>query len=127
MILLLVALGGGLGAVARYGLGGWIHDITGTGFPWGTAVINVSGSFAIGLIVQYLTGIAAPPEWRAFLAIGFLGGYTTFSSFSWETVMLLRDGQWQRASLYMTMSVFLSLIATIAGLSAASLILVKRG
>jgi CrcB protein len=127
MILLLVALGGGLGAVLRYSLGGWIYGFTGTEFPWDTAVINVTGSFAIGLVLQYLSGMSAPPEWRAFLAIGFLGGYTTFSTFTWETVQLLRGGQWQRASLYVTLSVLLSLLGTIAGLRMASLILEKRG
>jgi CrcB protein len=93
--ILLVGLGGFAGAIARYGLGGWVHRSTGSvAFPYGTLVVNVLGCLCIGAI----SGIAESrgvfgPETRVFLLIGLLGGFTTFSSFGYETLQLLRDGQ----------------------------------
>lgn len=77
-------------------------------FPMGTFAINVSGSFLIGFLMPLLTErLIVNPEWRMFLVVGFLGAYTTFSTFEYETGALLKDGEWMHASLYVTLSVFL--------------------
>ncbi len=86
---LLVAVGGGLGAAARYLAGLWIVARLGADFPWGTFFVNVTGSFLIGIILVLVEGGELPPGARLFLAVGVLGGYTTFSSFSYETLQLL--------------------------------------
>lgn len=88
---LLVFVGAGLGANARYWLGLWILARTTIAFPWATFVINLTGSFLIGLVFGLLVNVPATHSWRVFLVVGFLGGYTTFSTFSIETVGLLRD------------------------------------
>ena len=90
---LLVLVGGGIGSLARYVAGTAIMTRFGGRFPLGTLVINVSGSFLIGLLMTYFTERLAPStNWRPLLVVGFLGGYTTFSSFEWETYSAVRDG-----------------------------------
>ena len=90
---LLIAFGGGAGSLARYLAGTAITSRYGGRFPLGTLVVNVSGSFAIGLLMAWLTERYAPhPYWRLLLVVGFLGGYTTFSSFEWETYSSVRAG-----------------------------------
>lgn len=90
---LLVALGSAIGGCARYGIGGLIASRWGTAFPWSTVVINVTGSFVIGLfLTAAMERAAVDPRWRLLVAVGFCGGYTTFSTFAWETVSLL-DGR----------------------------------
>jgi CrcB protein len=115
-----VAIGGALGSVARYGLGGFVSDKTGGVFPWGTLIVNVSGSFVIGI----LAAITAPegkmtPQSRAFatqlLMTGVCGGYTTFSSFSLQTLNLLRDREWFYAGGNILLSVVLCIIAVWLG------------
>jgi fluoride exporter len=112
----LLALGGAAGAVARYVVAGWIHQRMGAGFPWGTLAVNLTGSFLLGAV---LTGLATS-GWQiqlgAFLAIGFLGDFTTFSTFSYETVMLARDRQWTRALSYVVASTVLAMLAIVAGM-----------
>jgi CrcB protein len=125
MIALLVFVGAGLGGVARYGVGTWVQGRTGMGFPWGTFSINVSGSFLVAGLYTFLEGTVAAPEWRLFLGVGVLGGYTTFSTFSYETIQLLRDGEWNRALLYSAGSVVLSLSAAAVGLAMTSAFLRK--
>lgn len=92
---LLVALGGAIGASARYLFGMWLQMRLGSDFPWGTFVINVTGSFLIGLVLGLVNAGTLSAEARLFLAVGVLGGYTTFSSFSYETLELLGDGNIQ--------------------------------
>ena len=90
---LLVVVGGGIGSLARYLAGTAIMTRFGGRFPLGTLVINVSGSFLIGLLMTYFTERFAPStNWRPLLVVGLLGGYTTFSSFEWETYSAVRDG-----------------------------------
>jgi fluoride exporter len=113
-----VALGSAIGGVARYLLGGLIQRDT-AAFPWGTLVINISGSFILGLIMRYALAGPIRAETRAFLTIGLCGGFTTFSTFSYETVSLLRDGQWLRAGTYVGASIILSLVAVLAGFAVA--------
>ena len=118
LTLFLIALAGALGALARYGLGGWVHGLGG-GFPWGTLVVNVLGSFLLGLAFRTLEALAASTEIRHALTIGFLGSFTTFSAFSFETVELAQAGEWGRAALYAGGSVLLGVAAAALGIVAA--------
>lgn len=110
-----IAVGGALGAVARYALGGWIYGVTGADFPWGTLGINLLGSLLLGFLYVVLEGSPAAPQWRAFLGIGFCGGFTTFSTFSYEAARLLQDGQTGRAGAYVLASALGCVVAAIAG------------
>ena len=116
MTLLLVALGGAVGSVARWALGGWVQRAAGVQFPSGTLLVNVTGSLLIGVLARRLQlGADDVPVARLLLITGFCGGYTTFSTFSLDTLELLRDGQAERAFAYVTLSVLLSLGAVWAG------------
>ena len=122
MNLLLTMLGGGLGSGLRYLLSGAVAGRFGESFPWGTLVVNVSGSLAIGFFAT-LTGpdgrwLVAPGA-RVFFTLGVLGGYTTFSSFSLQTLSLIRDGQWLHAGLNILGSVVLCLLGVWLGHLAA--------
>ena len=115
---LVIAIGGALGSVGRYALSGAVQTLSGGTFPLGTMIVNISGALAIGFIAM-LTGpdgrvIVASPV-RQFLMIGICGGYTTFSSFSLETLNLMRDGQWMAAAANAIGSVILCLAAVWAG------------
>ncbi len=92
MKFLLILLGGGVGSLARYFAGSAISSRFGARFPIGTMVVNVTGCFLIGLIMTLLTERQPHPYWRLALVVGFLGGYTTFSSFEWETYSAVREG-----------------------------------
>lgn len=129
MLWLYVALGGAVGSLARYFLGASVQEWAGPGFPAGTLVVNVTASFLIGAIMQYsLESTAISLETRVLLTTGFCGGYSTFSTFSWETIRLMQGGQWGRAGLYIGGSLALSLGATVLGLVAGHhLVLVRRG
>lgn len=115
MSFLLVMLGGALGSALRYGLGAWVQGWAGPGFPWSTLLINVSGSFLIGIVLELSLKGALSGEARLFLAMGLLGGYTTFSTFSWETLTLVQGGEWLRAVGYVLGSVLLGLAGVVAG------------
>jgi CrcB protein len=86
-----VALGGAIGAAARYLVSDWMASWLGPGFPWGTFFANISGSFLIGIVLVLVEGGSLPAGARLFLAVGILGGYTTFSSFSYESLNLLTN------------------------------------
>ncbi len=120
---LLVAIGGMLGAVSRYGLAGWISDATQGRFPYGTLAVNVIGSFVIGFFLTLaLERFSWSPELRVFFTVGFLGAFTTFSTFSYETVELLREGAYALAAANMGLSLFGCLAATFAGIALAKLV-----
>src|SRR5215208_380607 len=105
-MLLYVALGSAIGGVARYLVGGLVQRLFDSTFPFGTLVINVSGSFLLGAFIRYATATPTlTPDLRAFLTIGLCGGYTTFSTFSYETLALLEDGEWSRAGWYVAASI----------------------
>lgn len=113
---LLVLLGGGTGALARFAAGSAIMSRFGGRFPLGTLAINVSGSFAIGFLMTLLTErYQLDPAWRLLLVVGFLGGYTTFSSFEWETFTAVRDGQLWSGLLNIVSSVVLGYVAVWLG------------
>jgi CrcB protein len=119
--LFLIALLGAIGTLARYGLQGLVQIKTGSTFPYGTLLINLTGCFFIGLIGQItMNRIVVPPEWRVAIAVGFFGGYTTFSSFGWETAKMLEAGEWLRASTYVAASVVLGLLLSAAGIRIAN-------
>lgn len=110
--LLIIGLGGFLGSVTRYGVALWIGQRWGRSFPLGTFFINITGSLVIGFVMHLLTErFLAPPQWRLFLAVGFLGAYTTFSTFEYETGSLLKDGEWLIAALNVVLSVFVGFVA----------------
>jgi CrcB protein len=119
-MLFYVAIGSALGGIGRYLLGGLVQRLVETTFPAGTLVVNVTGSFLLGAILRY--AVETPtltPEVRAFLTIGFCGGYTTFSTFSYETLAMLRDGEWARSFAYVAASLLLSLLGTFFGFAVA--------
>jgi len=124
-VLAYIALGGILGTVARYGLQGWIQTRAGaTTFPLGTLTINLIGSLAVGFVIRYATGSTViSPEMRAALTIGFCGAFTTMSTFSYETMTLLRDSQYWYAGLYMGGTMLGCLAAVIAGTALANRLL----
>ena len=111
-----VLAGAGLGGLARYAAGSWIMTRYGGRFPLGTFVINVTGSFLIGALMMLLTEKISPhPNWRLFLVVGVLGGYTTFSSFEYETFQAVRDGESWMALLYVASSVVIGYIGVALG------------
>jgi CrcB protein len=108
----IIGIGGFIGAVARYALALWIGQRWGRTFPLGTFVINVSGSFFIGLLMVLLTErLSVSPQWRLLLVVGFLGAYTTFSTFEYETGKLLEDSEMLLAALNVILSVFFGFVA----------------
>lgn len=120
---LLVALGGGIGSVTRYLVGGWFANRMGPGFPYGTAVINITASFIIGLFLAFAQERAwLSPYWRLFVAVGFVGGYSTFSTFEYESVRLLQDGELLLGAIYLVGSVATGAFSAIAGIAVGSLI-----
>jgi CrcB protein len=105
-----------LGGVARFALGGWIMARYGGRFPLGTFLINISGSFLIGLLMTMMTEHYAPhPHWRLFLVVGVLGGYTTFSSFEYETLMAVQSGERWLGLAYVMGSVMVGYLAVWLG------------
>jgi fluoride exporter len=119
--LLWIAIFGAIGTLARYGLQGVVQIRTGGVFPYGTLLINLTGCFFLGLLGQFtLNRMVISPEWRVAMTVGFFGGYTTFSSFGWETAKMLEDGEWLRASVYAGTSVVVGLFLSVAGIRLAN-------
>ena len=116
MEILSVAVGGALGAVCRYLLGNFISRMSGSALPWGTFAINIIGCFCMGFLMTLIVerGLL-PAAWRLFLCVGLLGGFTTFSSFGYESLMLLTEGNIAAAAAY---SLLLGLVAAGAGVLA---------
>jgi CrcB protein len=117
MTALAVALGGALGALARWGASGWIQARTGLQFPWGTLGVNLLGAFLLGTAYGVFEHAQLPPAARSFLTLGFLGAFTTFSTFSYEAILLLQRGEASRAVGYIGGSVMAGLLAVVLGLA----------
>jgi CrcB protein len=120
MTLLIVGAGGALGAVSRYVVTGWVQGLTAESFPWGTLLVNVGGSLALGFTLVWIQSTVSSTDLRQFITIGFLVSFTTFSTFSYEVVALLRDREWWQAGGYVTGSVAFSLVAVVIGMAMAS-------
>ena len=122
-----VALGGAVGSVIRYVVGVAIQGRSGLDFPVGTLLVNISGCLLLGFLIHYaLATPAITPEVRALLTTGLCGGYTTFSTFSYETVALIQDGDWRRATLYVGLSVAGSILGVMLGIAGARQVLELR-
>src|SRR5438132_11429447 len=119
--LTLIAIFGAVGTLARYGLQGIVQIRAGSTFPYGTLLINLTGCFLLGLIGQFtLNRMVISPDWRVAIAVGFFGGYTTFSSFGWETAKMLEAGEWAWATAYVGASVVAGLLLSVAGIRLAN-------
>jgi len=127
MLVLMIALGGAAGAVARYGLSGWVQAGLNTTFPMGTLVVNLLGSFLLGLSFPLFESLAWSAETRTMVTMGFLGAFTTYSTFSYEAVVLLEGGEWARGGMYIGGSLLLGLVAVVGGMAVASFMLQTRG
>ncbi len=120
IVVLYIALLGALGCLARYFLSGWVYDLIGSTLPYGTLAVNGIGAFLIGLVMEFsLRSTAVSPDLRIGLTIGFLGGFTTFSSFSYETFRLLEGAQLPQALGNVLLSVTACLAFTFLGVVAA--------
>ncbi len=119
-IVLYIALFGAMGCLGRYYLSGWVYDLVGRSMPYGTFAVNILGAFLIGLIMEFsLRSSLVSQELRVGLTIGFLGGLTTFSTFSYETFRLLESGQMMQAFLNALVSVTACMAFTFVGIVAA--------
>lgn len=120
MRIALLIVFGAAGTLARYGLQGLVQQRTSSHFPTGTLAVNLIGCFLLGGIAEYgLTHLVISPEWRIGITVGFFGAFTTFSSFSWETVQMLRDGEWTRAGVYVVASVAGGIFTVVMGMKLA--------
>ncbi|MES1240386.1 MAG: fluoride efflux transporter CrcB [Acidobacteriota bacterium] len=118
-----ICVGGAVGTGARYLLGGWIADRTGSGFPWGTFAVNALGSFLLGAILQVaLTTDLISPTLRLALTTGVMGGFTTYSTFNYETLQLMRDDAWLLAAANLGATVIGCLLAGALGLLCGRLV-----
>ena len=118
--LLAVGLGGFVGAVARYLVSGWVHRFAGVGFPWGTLTVNLAGCLALGALMGLVEArVAITPAWRLFVGLGVLGSFTTFSTFGYETVELIRGGESGLALANAAGSLALGAVAVFAGAALA--------
>ena len=121
MKITLIALLGAIGTLARYGLQGLVQVRTDGTFPYGTLIVNLTGCFFLGLIAQFtLNRWVISPDWRVAIAVGFFGGYTTFSAFGWETAKMIEEGEWIRVSAYVGASVIAGLFLSLAGIRLAN-------
>jgi len=112
-----VALGGAIGACARYGVGTLMLRLMGPGYPYGTLFVNIVGSFLMGVLIEYMALRWSPsPEMRVLLVTGFLGAFTTFSTFSLDVALQVQRGEYLAAGGYILLSVCLSIVGLFAGL-----------
>lgn len=118
--ILAITLGGALGALSRYGLGLWISAKWNQGFPLHTFIINISGAFLLGFLnIIFLERLTLGPIWRLGIGVGFLGAYTTFSTFGYEVFMLLEEGSYWTAGLYTTLSILVGFTGVALGIGFA--------
>lgn len=114
---LLVMAGGAIGAALRYELHRWVHPGGVSGWPYATLIANVSGSLLLGMVIAAMTRMGANDGWRLFLGVGLLGGFTTFSTFSVETLAMVEDARWLAAASYAGISVICAVGAAALGMA----------
>lgn len=120
---IIITVGAVLGALLRYWMGDWVAQRLGTGFPYGNLIVNLSGSFLLGIFMTLVTDrFLVSPQWRLFIAIGFLGSYTTFSSYAYESLDLIMTGQRALGLINLFGSSFLGGLAVLAGILIGRLI-----
>ncbi len=117
--IVLIAVGGSLGCVSRYGLSSFVYQVTPGVFPYGTLFVNMTGSLLIGVLSELFETAIIPPTWRSFLTIGFIGGYTTFSTYTLETLNLLREGEIRLATYNVLISTVLGIACVALGIYAS--------
>lgn len=116
MQILLIGILGGLGCITRYLVSGWTYSLLGRSLPYGTLVVNIGGSFLLGFLMVFgLRSTLLPAGIRVGLTVGFLGGFTTFSTFSYETLKLVEEGSIMQAGANIALNLFLCLISVAAG------------
>ena len=121
--ILVIALGGALGTLSRYGLGVWISSKWNQGFPLHTFLINVSGAFLLGFLnILFIERLTISPLWRLGIGVGFLGAYTTFSTFGFEVISLLEGGSFFTAGLYTLLSILVGFTGVALGVGLARLL-----
>jgi CrcB protein len=123
MRITLLIVFGAAGTLARYGLQGFVQARAGSSFPTGTLIINILGCLVLGGVTQFgLHHLSLSPDMRVGISVGFLGAFTTFSTFGLETVRLMEDGEWVKAALYLSLSIVGGLLAIVAGMRIADTI-----
>jgi CrcB protein len=123
MRITLLIVFGAAGTLARYGLQGFVQARAGSSFPTGTLIINILGCLVLGGVTQFgLHHLSLSPDMRIGISVGFLGAFTTFSTFGLETVRLMEDGEWMKAALYLSLSIVGGLLAIVAGMRIADTI-----
>jgi CrcB protein len=121
--ILVIALGGALGTLSRYGLGAWISSKWNQGFPLHTFLINVSGAFLLGFLnILFIERLTISPLWRLGIGVGFLGAFTTFSTFGFEVISLLEGGSFFTAGLYTFLSILVGFTGVALGVGLARLL-----
>jgi fluoride exporter len=120
---LAIGVGAFLGANLRFVVGTWAAERWGVDFPYGTFIVNISGAFAVGVMLAFIgERLGLSPLWRLFFVTGFLGGYTTFSSYAWEALALAEDGAWVRAGMYVLGSNLVAFVGVWLGAMLARLV-----
>ncbi len=123
MNILIIGLGGFIGAILRYAISGWVHKLVSSTFPYGTLAVNILGSFILGFfLILAEERFSFSPLWRSFIAIGMMGALTTFSTFSYETFMMLQENLYRQALLNMGLNVVVTLVAVWSGISLARMV-----
>jgi fluoride exporter len=123
MTMILIAIGGAVGALSRYLVQGWVQDLIGGRFPWGTLAVNVSGSFVLGLVFALAMDRAIlSPDVRVPLMVGFIGSYTTFSTLMLESWVLVEEGDLSHMFINLVGSVAIGMVAVVAGLAVGRLL-----
>ncbi len=119
MLFVYIGLCGALGCLSRYLVSGWVYGLFGTVFPVGTLAVNVAGSFLLGLAAEGLRGSLLSQDLRMGITVGFMGGFTTFSTFSFETIRLLEEGSFLHAGLNVLLNVVVCIVFAALGITLA--------